>query len=287
MRLSVSQNCLIVRDGDGNVKRIPARDIAVVVASHPQISYTQSVLSRLADAGAVFVSCDQARMPNGMFLPLAANGTQAERFQDQANASLPLRKRLWKEIVKSKIESQALALEYLTGHDRGIRLLKRRVSSGDKTNVEATAAKRYWGSLFGSRGFRRRVDAVDENQYLNYGYAVLRAIVARAICASGLHPTLGLHHHNKYNPFCLADDLMEPLRPLVDVAVSKIVDPTDFLCTDDKKRIVAAVTSKLSVGGESREMFDCVAHMASSLSQVFAGKRKDLALPNLTFRESD
>lgn len=287
MKLSISQNCLVILDGDGNAKRIPAKDIAVVVASHPQISYTQSVLSQLADAGAVFVSCDKTRMPNGMFLPLAANSTQAERFQDQANAPLPLRKRLWREIVKSKIESQALALEYLTGHDEGMRLLKQRVSSGDKTNVEATAAKRYWSHLFGSRGFRRRVDAMDENQHLNYGYAVLRAIVARAICASGLHPTLGLHHHNKYNPFCLADDLMEPLRPLVDVAVSKIVTPTTFLGTDDKRKIVAALTSKLSFSGESREMFDCVALMASSLSQVFAGKRKDLALPNLTFHESN
>lgn len=264
-------------------------DIAVVIVSHPQVTYTQKVLSLLAESGGVFISCGPNRMPNGMLLPLAANGTQAERFAAQTAASRPLCKRLWRQITRCKIESQASALEHVRGDDAGLRQLKSKVRAGDPTNVEAQAAKRYWKRLFAEQSFRRDFDAADENQFLNYGYAVLRAIVARSICAAGLHPTIGLHHHNRYNAFCLADDLMEPLRPMVDVIVyhlTRRISQTEELDPARKRLIVDAITAKQSMAGESRSVFDISSRMASSLAQVFVGERIEMDLPKLTFSEN-
>ncbi len=267
-------------------KRIAMSDIAVVIVSHPQVTYTQAVLSLLAEAGAVFISCGPSRMPNGMLVPLAAHGTQTERFAAQSQAPKPLCKRLWKQVTRCKIESQATALQYIRGDDGGLRKLKSKVRSGDPTNVEAQAARRYWRKLFAEGTFRRDVDAADENQFLNYGYAVLRAIVARSICAAGLHPTIGLHHHNRYNAFCLADDLMEPLRPIVDVAayhLTRNAKNTAELSPEQKQQLVHAITSKQEFSGEQRGVFDVASRMASSLAQVFVGEQIDLDLPTLTF----
>ncbi len=283
-RLSVSLGRLQICVENQPDKHIPLSDIAVLVVSHPQVTYSQAVLSGLMQEGGAFICCGANRLPNGLLLPLADNGTQTERFAAQAEASKPLCKRLWKQITRAKIDAQATALEVVLGTDYGLRALKPLVRSGDPTNIEARAARRYWSRLFANRSFRRDRELEGENELLNYGYAVVRAIVGRAICASGLHPTIGLHHHNRYNAYCLADDLMEPLRPVVDVAAWRlIVQQQDFAMSPPTKRaLIAAIHARYQVSGEQRQLFDVASRMASSLSQVFLGQRKDLELPEFT-----
>ncbi|HJT36296.1 MAG TPA: type II CRISPR-associated endonuclease Cas1, partial [Pirellulales bacterium] len=212
---------MITPDGGGECS-VPLTEIAVLIAAHPQVTFTQAVLGGLAAAGGIFIVCDERWLPAGMLLPLRGHHLQARRFQAQAAVAAPVKKRLWQQIVRAKIETQAQALETLHGDSAGLRPLVPLVRSGDPENIEARAARIYWPLLFADESFRRQWEAGDQNRLLNYGYAVLRAIVARALCAAGLHPTLGLHHHNQYSAFCLADDLMEPFRPVVDIVVARL-----------------------------------------------------------------
>jgi CRISPR-associated protein Cas1 len=223
-------------------------------------------------------------MPIGMLLPLQTHFVQAERFAKQAQASLPTRKQLWKQLVQAKLKAQGRLLKELRGEDQGITALAQRVRSGDPDNLEAQASRRYWPALFNDPNFHRHRTADDQNRFLNYGYAVLRAIVARAICAAGLHPSLGLHHHNRYDAFCLADDLMEPLRTIVDRAVVQWTDihgPQAPLDRDAKTAVLQALTGRFTVEGESRTLFDIVARTAQSLAAIFASERDDLLIPEL------
>jgi CRISPR-associated endonuclease Cas1 subtype II len=213
-----------LRARDTQRQTIPFADIAVLVTSHPQISFTQAVLAGLAAAGGMFIVSNEKHMPAAMLLPLSTHSTQTERFARQAAVSLPTRKRAWQQIVQAKLRVQARLLQETAGADQGLLLMAGKVRSGDPDNLEAQAARIYWQALFGKdapgKSFRRDPKGEGINVHLNYGYAVLRAIVARALCASGLHPSLGVHHHNRYDTFCLADDLMEPFRPLVDRVVA-------------------------------------------------------------------
>jgi CRISP-associated protein Cas1 len=240
------------------------------------------VLGGLASAGGIFITCNERRLPAGMLLPLCGHHLQARRFQAQAIVPAPAKKRLWQQIVRAKIEIQAQTLERLHGDDAGLRLLLPLVHSGDPENIEARAARRYWPLLFADESFRRDWQAFDQNTLLNYGYAVLRAIVARALCAAGLHPTLGLHHHNQYNAFCLADDLMEPFRPVVDTVVARLVrqsggPPT--LDTPTKAALIDALLGLCRVDGQVRTLFDTAALAAQSFAAVFLGEAHRLTLP--------
>ena len=215
-----------LRARDTQTQTIPFADIAVLVTSHPQICFTQAVLAGLAAAGGMLIVSNEKHLPAAMLLPLSTHSTQTERFARQAAVSLPTRKRAWQQIVQAKLRAQARLLEETTGGDAGLRLMAGKVRSGDPDNLEAQAARIYWQALFGKGAlgepFRRDPEGEGINVHLNYGYAVLRAIVARALCAAGLHPSLGVHHHNRYDTFCLADDLMEPFRPLVDRVVARL-----------------------------------------------------------------
>lgn len=282
-RLCVRYAQLVVqRDAQPDVT-IPLAETAVLVVAHPQVTYTQAVLSGLAEAGGAFVACNRQMLPVGMFLPLVAHHLQTERFSAQARAPLPLRKRLWRQLVRSKIRAQAAALESLYGDDAGLRRLVPKVRSGDPSNVEARAARRYWPRLFADGAFRRDPDNQDQNLLLNYGYAVLRAIVARAACAAGLHPSLPLHHHNRYNAYCLADDLMEPFRPTVDRAVVDYVaerGPVTLLDGPAKQHVIGELTGRYRIDGEQRTIFDVAARLAVSLVDAFLGRGDRLELPN-------
>ena len=281
LRVRYSQ-LLVQRPEEGDVS-VPMADLAVVVVSHPQVTYTQAVLSGLAEAGGAFVACNRQHLPVGMLLPLAAHHAQVERFAAQARAPLPMRKRLWQQVVRAKIEAQANVLEDLHGTDHGLRALVPQVQSGDPKNVEAWASRRYWPRLFADLDFRRRPDNEDQNLLLNYGYAVLRAIVARAICAAGLHPSLGIHHHNRYDTFCLADDLMEPFRPTVDRAVAEYVSTHDAIYGLEaaaKQWIIGELTARYLVNGQQRTLFDTAGRLASSLADVFLKKAERLELPD-------
>ncbi|MGL6194817.1 MAG: type II CRISPR-associated endonuclease Cas1, partial [Thermoguttaceae bacterium] len=187
---------------------IPMEDIAVIIVSHPQVTFSQACLSSIAENGGVLIACNEKSLPVGMFVPLSGHHQPSRRIQIQINASLPLKKRAWQQIVCAKVAAQAALLQQLFGDDFGLQKLIPRVRSGDPANIEARAARRYWGKLFSEVSFRRLPDGDDPiNAYLNFGYGVLRGIVARAVCATGFNPTIGLHHCNQYNAYCLADDL--------------------------------------------------------------------------------
>ena len=283
-RLSVRNALLVIRrDGREDVA-IPLADLAVLIVSHPQVAFTHAVLSGIAAAGGSFVTCNEKHLPVAMLLPLETHSTQAERFALQANAALPVKKRLWRQIVRAKIRAQANLLKKIRGTDLGLPALISRVHSGDPENIEAQASRSYWTALFADPDFRRDHDAQDINRHLNYGYAVLRAITARAICAAGLHPCLGLHHHNRYDPFCLADDLMEPFRPLVDGVVAGLTDTCGKLFPLDrqsKTALLEGLTGCLMIEGESRTLFDVLSRTASSLAAVFMDERRELVLPEV------
>ena len=302
-----------LRARDTQSHTIPFADIAVLVTSHPQISFTQAVLAGLAAAGGMFIVSNEKHLPAAMMLPLSTHSTQTERFARQAAVSLPTRKRAWQQIVQAKLRAQARLLEEVTGKDWGLGLMAGKVRSGDPDNLEAQAARIYWQALFGEEGtgvpgeaFRRDPEGEGINLHLNYGYAVLRAIVARALCASGLHPSLGVHHHNRYDTFCLADDLMEPFRPLVDRVVARIhltsansnaesqneapavapaqvgtQAPTVQLDQNSKKAILEGLLVRYSAEGESRTLFDWASRSASSLVALIEERDEKLSFPEL------
>lgn len=267
----------------------PAREVGVLILAHPQAIATTPALHALMAEGATVLVCDAASLPAGMMLPLHANALQTQRMLAQAAARLPVRKRLWQQIVRAKVLSQAATLEGLRGEDHGLRALAAKVGSGDPRNVEATAAQRYWPMLFRDPEFRRRFDADDQNRLLNYGYAVLRAATGRAVCAAGLHPSIGLHHKARENPWCLCDDLMEPYRPLVDFEVARLAGEYGRNCPLDgeaKQRLVGVLGVRIGVGKgltETREVSDLLHRTASSLVQVFAGEADKLEYPSGLF----
>lgn len=276
-----SRNSLLQIESEGAlVEAIPFAEIAVMLASQREVTFTQSVLSNLAEAGGIFVTCNEKQMPAAMLLPLREHYQQAERFVRQAALPAPRKKRLWQAVVRAKVRAQAEILREAHGTDCGLGALAARVVSGDKGNLEAIAARRYWTALFAG-SFVRSDDRDTRNALLNYGYAVLRAATARAICAAGLHPSFGLHHANKLNPFLLADDLMEPFRPVIDRTVWRLSrEESDVpLHQESKRALIAAVTARYVVEGENRTLFDFLLRLAQSLAAVVGGLGTALVLP--------
>jgi len=279
-RLRIERRQLVI-EVEPQPARVPLEDLAVLIVAHPQVSYTQAVLTELAVMGSTFVTCDRSRMPVGILLPITGNSVQTERFQMQLGLSRPRQKRIWQQIIKSKLQMQASLLEERLETDAGIRPLIPQIRSGDPSNIEGRAARKYWTALFGS-DFRRDRDAADHNCLLNYGYAILRAITARAIVAAGLHPSLGVHHHNKYNAYCLADDLMEPYRPLVDQAVAELVDEYNEvpeLTQETRAHLLGSLTGSLLVTQQQRTLFDSLNRTASSLVSIIQGESDVMELP--------
>jgi CRISPR-associated protein Cas1 len=281
--LSSRGGLLIIRAGEEELDAIPFGDLAAVVASHRQVTVTQAALSHLAEAGAAFISCNEKMMPAAMLLPLAAHYSQTERFLRQAALGEPRRKRYWQAIVTTKIRAQAMVLARARGADAGLAAMAARVQSGDKGNLESQAARRYWMHLFGDPSFRRSDDQDPRNGMLNYGYAIVRAATARALCAAGLHPSFGLHHENKLNPFVLADDLMEPWRPAVDWAVFELGART--LDPPVKRRLIEAVTARYRVEGESRTLTDILTRTAQSLAAAILSNSSSWQPPAWRFEE--
>ena len=282
--LHVRYSQLVIEpDGAAEVST-PLSELAVLVISHPRVLMTQAVISGIAENGGSVVICDQKHLPIAMMLPLQVHTTQTERFARQAQASMPLRKRLWQQIVRSKIRAQGRVLLHLHGNDGGLLAMADRVRSGDSDHLEAQASRRYWPLLFGNPKFRRGSEGPDQNSHLNYGYAILRAVTARALCAAGLHPSLGLQHHNRYDTFCLANDLMEPFRPMVDRTVYAFVqehDPTVPLDKEAKNYLIRPFFDKYDFEAESRTLFDLIARAASSLARAIMGESRELSIPEI------
>jgi CRISP-associated protein Cas1 len=214
----------IVTEKDRTIT-IPIEDIGIIVIEHPQITLTHLLMNALLENNEALITCDSRHMPSGLLLPLEGNTTQQERFKHQIKASEPLRKQLWQQTVRQKILNQAAVLKQQGIKTENMKYWAEQVKSGDAHNHEGRAAAWYWGALFDSAlDFRRDPDGSAPNNLLNYGYAILRATVARSLVASGMLPTFGIHHHNRYNAYCLADDMMEPYRPYVGQLVLKMME---------------------------------------------------------------
>ena len=264
------------------VKTIPIEDIGLVVLDCPQITVTEGLLEALLENNCAVVTCDKMHLPVGLLLPLYGNKVQTERYAEQIAASLPLKKQLWQQTVQCKIRNQAAMLKYVTGVEaRNMLIWADSVKSGDADNLEGRAAAFYWKTLFVDNPRFTRGDEDIVNVMLNYGYAIVRAIVARALVGAGLIPTLGIHHHNRYDAYCLADDVMEPYRPYVDKLVVEIVEegiPVTF-DIDVKRRLLEIPVREVIIDDVRRPLMLAVSQTANSLRKCFSGELRKLVYP--------
>ncbi len=280
--LFVNRGFMVVRDTEGERKelgQVPLDDIAAVIANAHGITYTNNLLVALAERGAPFVLCAANHNAVGMLLTLDGHHVQSKRIEAQIKASLPMHKRLWAAVVKSKLEQQAAALEAAGAPTAPLSALVRKVRSGDPDNVEGQGARRYWNLLFGS-SFRRDQDGDGVNALLNYGYTIIRSATARAVVAAGLHPSIGLHHSNDGNPMRLVDDLMEPFRPIVDLKVWQLQHAGEEQVNPETKRaLVRTLYDDMQSSAGATPVMVCMQRLATSLAQVYLGERERLELP--------
>lgn len=282
-RLSVAHKQLVVeRPGLPKVTR-PVEDLGVVIVDDARAVYTQAVFLELLEAGATVLVSGRDHLPAGMMLPVAAHHAQTERHRAQIEAGAPVRKRVWQALVRAKIGQQASVLSHFTGDDGGLAAMARRVRSGDTGNLEAQAAQRYWPRLFGKL-FRRERQAEGINALLNYGYAVVRAAVARAVVAAGLIPSLGVHHRHRGNPFCLADDLLEPYRPYIDwrvrLSAGNHGGPVPRVSDQDTRAaLLSLLNETIHICGRREPLLLALRTSAASLCRALTGGNRTLALP--------
>lgn len=289
LSLANSQLNIKLLNGDGqNQTTIPIEDIGVLVLDHPQLSITHMLIAALLDNNVAIITCNAKHMPTGLMLPLEGNTIQSERFQDQINASQPLKKQLWQQTVTQKIRNQATLLHHLRGAEVGNMLAwSQRVRSGDADNLEGRAAAYYWAQLMESYdNWNRDPDGLWPNSLFNYGYAILRAVVARALVSSGLLPTLGIFHHNRYNAYCLADDIMEPYRPFVDQLVMGMLPlwpESTEINTEMKKQLLQIPVLDILINGKRSPLMVGVSQTTASLSKCFSGELRKIVYPEMIF----
>jgi len=284
-RLSTQLNQLKIEFKDQIEQRsIPIEDIGMVIMEHPQLSYTQSVLSSLAENNCAVVFIGRNFYPSGILLPFDNHQTETEHFRYQIEASEPLKKQLWQQTVVAKIKNQAHMLEFNGLDGTALKQKAKKVLSGDSSFEEAKAAKRYWLELFRNESFKRERWGDNPNHALNYGYAILRAAVARAIAGSGLLPALGIFHRNKYNSFCLADDIMEPYRPVVDHIVythHQKVGWSEELNTQEKAILLKLLVTDVQFSNQTSPLSIGLSRTTASLVRCFKGTGKKLIYPSL------
>ncbi|WFB35187.1 type II CRISPR-associated endonuclease Cas1 [Kiritimatiellota bacterium B12222] len=273
------------RDPDQEERIVPLEDVGYVVLENPAITISIQLIEKLNDNGVAVIFCDGNHMPAAMLQSFAGNQTHAETLRYQIESSSPLKKNLWKRIVQQKITNQALLLKLrdTAGYQALLRMAKD-VKSDDADNREGTAARRYWQMLIEDPNFKREREGCSPNQYLNYGYAILRAATARALVSSGLYCALGVHHRNRYNPFALADDVMEPYRPYVDRAVCELLDAGavgEELTPDSKQGLLKILTTDTHIDGKRRPLTVALTTTTASLTRCFANNRIEILLPEL------
>ena len=279
--LSLKDGQLIYQPIDGEIKTVPVEDLGFVVIENMQISATIPLLNALIENNVAVIFCNEKHLPASMLLNLDGHSIQTELFAHQINASLPLKKNLWKQTIEAKIRNQAKLLQKLGKEEKGLIALSRSIKSGDSDNREGQAARIYWNQLFGKEFTRDRFGA-SPNMLLNYGYTVLRAAIARGLTGSGLLPTLGIFHHNRYNSFCLADDIMEPFRPFVDRYVFDIYSqkPDVFILdTEDKLRLLDVLGSDVVLNKLMRPLLIAVSYTTTSLARCFSGETSKILYP--------
>lgn len=278
------EQLVIVNRDTGEVNKVPVEDIGVVVMDHSDLIYSQSVVQKLLANNVAVVYCDEKHHPSGLLLPLCSHSVQNERFRQQISAKKPLVKQLWQQTVQAKIRNQALLLHQLSLPHEPMLRFWRDVRSNDSTNLEARAARHYWQHLFSPLPFRRDRYGEAPNNMLNYGYAILRAAVARALVSSGLLPTLGIHHHNRYNAYCLADDIMEPYRPFVDRVVQQVVSQQEaptVLSKTHKATLLQVLAHDVRLNGNQSPLLVALSSTTSSLVACFAGDTDEISYPEL------
>jgi len=282
--LNSSNRQLVITNKDsGEVRSVPFEDIGYIVFEHPQITFTQNVIQLLAANNTVVVFCDEKYHPCSMLLHLDTNYVQTERFKAQVNATEPLKKQLWQQTIRAKLNNQAAALENIGVDGSPLRYKSKKVFSGDSTNEEAKGARVYWRALLGT-SFRRDRYGEAPNPALNYGYAILRAATARALSGSGLLPTLGIHHRNKYNSFCLADDIMEPYRPYVDMLVCSM-QGQGFNCGElsraEKSELLGILTVDVKTKLGKSPLMVSLSSTSASLVKCFEKEAKKIFYPQI------
>lgn len=261
---------------------VPIEDIGFLIIDHPEIYLSITAMNLLIENNTAVIICNTNHLPNGMFLNLNSHHIQQEIFRNQIEASLPLRKQLWQNTIIEKIKNQGILLEKITGNKNQFEFLASKVLSGDSSNMEGVAASQYWKYFF-EIDFKRERFGNYPNNFLNYGYAILRAATARALSGSGLLNTLGIHHKSKYNAFALADDIMEPFRPMVDELVYEIMQQytEQELNTEIKAKILSLLTRTVYFKDEKSPLMVALQKTASSLQQCYTGERKKIKYPKL------
>lgn len=264
-------------------KTIPIEDLGYVVLEHPQITITNGLMTKLIQNKTAVITCDKQHLPCSLVQPLVGHSEQTERIRYQLNATLPLKKQLWQQTVIAKIDNQA---NHLLARDKNALKLKRwvkEVKTADHDNHEALAAAYYFQSLFNEiDDFSRNQKGVPPNNLLNYGYAILRAVTARALVSSGMLPSVGIFHHNKYNAYCLADDIMEPYRPYVDAIVYEIVETgcqIEALNTNIKSQLLMIPAMDVVIDGKQSPLMNAMSRTTNSLFECFQGSRRKILYP--------
>jgi CRISPR-associated protein Cas1 len=266
-------------------KQVPIEDIGTLILDHSQITITQPTLSRLLHNNTAIITCDETHHPVGLFLNLDGHTLQSQRFKAQTEASVPLKKQLWQQTVEAKILNQAKLLAQERQENKLLLNLAKKVKSGDSDNCEAQAANYYWKHIFPEfLDFKRFREGEPPNNLLNYGYAILRAVVARSLVGSGLLPTFGIFHRNQYNAYCLADDIMEPYRPYVDKVVCDIVRMNgNFLQITPgmKEQLLGIPAMDVMLNNEKSPLMNAAQRTTSSLSKCFEGKTRKILYPEM------
>ncbi len=269
-------------DKEQETKTVAIEDIGVIVLENQQITITNGLLEKLINNNVALINCDQYHLPIGLLMPLNGHTEQTERFKNQINASVPLKKNLWQQTISAKILNQAGLLKEKGIPCRKMELWAKEVTSGDALNHESSAAVFYWQNLIPIENFTRGQKGIPPNNLLNYGYAILRAITARAIVSSGMLPTLGIFHRNKYNAYCLADDIMEPYRPYVDLIVCHIMeteDSYDELTIEIKKQLLNIATIDVFIDGKNSPLMVAMSRTTHSLHECFEGTARKILYP--------
>ena len=265
------------------VRTIPIEDVGVVVLDHKQITITQALMAALLENNCAIITTNDQHLPVGLYLPLDGHHLQNERFREQLDASEPLKKQMWQQTVAHKILGQAVVLEAQGIENKNMLAWAKSVRSGDADNLEGRAAAYYWRNVFHNPDFLRGQEGDPPNNLLNYGYAIVRAMVARALVAAGLLPTLGIHHHNKYNAFCLADDIMEPYRPFVDLLVidmMKKYEDISQITTEMKRDLLMLPYEDVMIDGKRSPMMIAIQTTANSVYKCFSGESRKLIYPD-------
>lgn len=285
-KTSVSiKNLQLVIKTDFRESTIPVEDVGYLVVDHPQVFLSIPAMNLLIENNAAIIVCGNNHLPNGMFLNLNSHHIQQEIFRHQMEASLPLKKQLWQQTIIEKIKNQGLLLARITGEKNNLDFIASKVLSGDTSNMEGVAANLYWRTYFEHCNIQVKRERFGNfpNNFLNYGYAILRAAMARSLSGSGLLNTLGIHHRNKYNAYALADDLMEPYRPLIDEKVLGLITQSDEqeLTTVTKAALLQILTQTVYFNEEKSPLMVGLQRSASSLQQCFTGEKKKINFPTL------